>query len=124
MRLFLAFLICATLGAADSGVADITKDAELAALIAKTPGAVVVDFHSESCGPCKELTKNLVAIVAEHPGAVTVLRVDVELLPDVASAHQVESLPTVILFKDGQPVDRIDGDVLPKDKLITWILRP
>ncbi len=85
---------------------------------------MVVDFHSESCGPCKELTKSLVAIVAEHPGAVTVLRVDVEQLPDLATAHKVESLPTVILFKDGQPVDRIDGDVLPKDKLVTWILRP
>jgi thioredoxin 1 len=70
---------------------------------------VLVDFWATWCGPCKMVAPVLEEIAAERSDDLTVAKLDVDANPETARDFQVVSIPTLILFKDGQPVKRIVG---------------
>ena len=70
---------------------------------------VVVDFWAEWCGPCKMIAPILDEIGAEHGDRLRVAKLNVDDAPDVARRFQVMSIPTLIVFQDGEPAKRIVG---------------
>ncbi len=81
---------------------------------------VLVDFWAEWCGPCKALGPKLEEIAEELGAQVRVMKLDVDSNQEVAAKYSIRSIPTMILFKGGQPVDQIMGN-LPKDRLVEFI---
>jgi thioredoxin 1 len=77
--------------------------------IAGAAEAVIVDFWAEWCGPCKMIAPILDEIAAEHAGTIRVAKLNVDDNPDIARRFEVMSIPTLIVFKDGQPAKRIVG---------------
>jgi thioredoxin len=92
-------------------VEGITKltDATFDETIAASAETVVVDFWAEWCGPCKMIAPILDEIADEHPGKLTIAKLNVDENPDVARRYDVMSIPTLIVFKDGAPQKRLVG---------------
>lgn len=70
---------------------------------------VLVDFHAEWCGPCKSLGPILERLVDEYAGAFILAKIDADAEPSLVAGMGVRSLPTVVMFKDGQPADHFTG---------------
>lgn len=86
----------------------VTDDSFADAVLSSTT-PVLVDFWATWCGPCRMVAPVLEEIAAEKAGSLTVAKLDVDANPGTARDFQVVSIPTLILFKDGQPVKRIVG---------------
>ena len=80
----------------------------------------VTDFWAAWCGPCKMIAPLLEEIAEEYDGQLQVAKLDVDYNQQTAMAYGVLSIPTLILFKDGQAVERIVG-FMPKDRLMSKI---
>ena len=78
---------------------------------------VLVDFYATWCGPCQMMTPILEQVGANLRDRLQVVKIDTDKYPNLASKYQVEALPTLVLFKDGQPAERIEG-VLQAPQLI------
>lgn len=78
---------------------------------------VLVDFWAEWCGPCKMVAPIIDQIAGELAGKMKVAKLNVDESPDLAGQYNVMSIPTLIIFKNGQPVDQIVG-AMPKDRLL------
>ena len=78
---------------------------------------MIVDFWAEWCGPCKTIAPVLQEIAAEHPGKIRIAKLNVDEQPESSRRFDVMSIPTLILFKDGQPAKRLVG-ARPKGALL------
>lgn len=85
------------------------SDASFSTDVLSSNTPVLVDFWATWCGPCKMVAPVLEEIASERAGQLTVAKLDVDANPETARDFQVVSIPTMILFKDGQPVKRIVG---------------
>jgi thioredoxin len=76
---------------------------------------VLVDFYSPWCGPCQLMSQVLQQVKAQMRDRVRVLKVNTDEYREIAKEQEIYALPTLILFKQGQPVDRIEGLVSTTD---------
>ena len=81
---------------------------------------VVVDFWAEWCGPCRAIAPALEEIASELDGKVTIAKLNVAENPDIMMRYGVRSIPTLILFKNGEPTAMQVG-AMPKQRLADWI---
>jgi thioredoxin len=85
--------------------------------IANSDQPILVDFYATWCGPCQMMAKILEQVNMQLNGQVRILKIDTDRYPQIASDHQIQALPTIVLFKAGQPVDRFEG-VIPAEQLV------
>ena len=81
---------------------------------------VVVDFWAEWCGPCRMISPALEEIAGELGGKVKIAKLNIDENPNVAVRYGVRSIPTLIMFKNGEPT-AIQVGAAPKGRLADWI---
>ena len=97
-------------------VSDATFDSE----VLKATGPVVVDFWAEWCGPCRMIAPTLEEISGSLGAKVKIVKLNVDENPQTAAKYGIQSIPTLMIFKDGQLASRQIG-AAPKQKLEQWI---
>ena len=86
-------------------------------LISNAEIPLLVDFYAPWCGPCQLMAKILAQVSIELKDKVQVVKINTDNYPTLASQHQIQALPTLVVFNRGQVIDRIEG-VLPADQLL------
>ena len=99
-----------------SKVSDTDFDAE----VLKSTQPVVVDFWAEWCGPCKMIAPALEELAGAMNGKVKIVKLNVDENPATAAKYGIMSIPTLMLFKNGELASRQVG-AAPKQKLEQWI---
>jgi thioredoxin 1 len=97
-------------------VSDSTFESE----VLKATSPVVVDFWAEWCGPCRMIAPALEEIAGSLGGKVKIVKMNVDENPQTAAKYGIQSIPTLMLFKNGQMTSRQIG-AAPKQKLEQWI---
>ena len=92
-------------------------DSTFEQMVVESDKLVLVDFWAEWCGPCKMIAPILDQIAQELDGKLVIGKLDIDENQDTAMAFGVMSIPTLLLFKGGEPVDRIVG-YQPKPQLL------
>ena len=81
---------------------------------------VLVDFWAEWCGPCKMIAPVLETIADEYDGSLKITKLDVDNNPQTSMKFGVMSIPTLLLFKNGEVVEKLIG-FMPKERLLSKI---
>ena len=97
------------------------NDENLEETLSSSSVPILVDYWAEWCGPCKMVAPVLEELAQELEGKLTIGKVDVDANRDSAAKQNVMSIPTLILFKNGQPVDQRIG-ALTKNQLQEFII--
>ncbi len=100
-----------------AAVTDQNFDAEV--LDAREP--VLVDFWAEWCPPCKAMDPIMDALSVELAGKVKIVKLDVETNPSTVVRYNVRAMPTMIVFRNGEPVDQRVGAGQSRVQLVKWL---
>jgi thioredoxin 1 len=95
-------------------------DDSFAADVLGSDKPVLVDFWAEWCGPCKMIGPSLEEISNELGDRVTIAKINIDDNPDAPTKYGVRGIPTMILFKNGQPA-ATKGGAAPKSQLKAWL---
>ena len=96
------------------------SDASFESDVLKSAEPVVVDFWAEWCGPCRMIAPALEEIAGQLGDKVKILKLNVDENPNTAAKYGIMSIPTLMLFKNGQVAATKIG-ALPKSKLVEWV---
>jgi len=102
------------------GTAKSVTDASFTTDVLKSDKPVLVDFWAEWCGPCRKVSPLLEEIAGEMADQVTIVKLNIDENPETARNYRVMSVPTLTVFKNGEPVQSIAG-AKPKGELIKLI---
>lgn len=81
---------------------------------------VLVDFFATWCGPCRQMLPIVTELSEEMADKIKIVKMDVDEAPKTPENYDIQSIPTLILFKDGKVLDQKSG-AMPKSQLIDWI---
>ena len=109
-----------------AGLAQVT-DADFATEVEGASVPVLVDFWAEWCGPCRVMNPVLEELSGEYGGQMRIVKLNVDENPETAQRFRVMSIPTMLVFKDGEVVGKLVG-AMPKQRLATslneWVQAP
>jgi thioredoxin 1 len=97
------------------------SDATFQAEVLDSEKPVLVDFWADWCGPCRMIAPSVNAMAEEYENVLTVAKLDVDENPAIPGRYGIIGIPTLMLFKNGQVVERITG-ALPKDRIVAQVL--
>ena len=95
----------------------VLSDQQFEAEVIQSPTPVLVDFSADWCGPCRTLAPIIEELADEYAGRVKVAKVDIDNNRDSAAQYDIQSVPTMIIFQNGQPVKKFVG-LTPKNRIM------
>ncbi|MEG0026969.1 MAG: thioredoxin [Raoultibacter sp.] len=101
-------------------MSEVISSADFQSKVLDAQEPVLVDFFATWCGPCKMLAPTLDEVAQAVEGKAKIYKVDVDQSPDIASRYSVMSVPTLIVFKNGQPANQAVG-AQPKARLLEML---
>ena len=96
------------------------KEKEFESEVINSDKPVLIDFWAEWCGPCKEIAPIMEEIADEMQDTIKVVKINIDENPNIPNKYGIQSIPTMIIFKKGQPISTKIGAAI-KSEVKTWI---
>ncbi|CAH1180460.1 unnamed protein product [Phaedon cochleariae] len=98
----------------------VQDDKDFLEKVENSKDTIIVDFFANWCGPCKALEPRLQNIIAQRKGQISLAKVDIDDLGELAAKYQVSTIPALVVFENGKVKERLVG-LQDEDKLNLWI---
>lgn len=89
-------------------------------ILDSTEGPLLIDFYAPWCGPCQLMAPILERVSKHMQHRLKIVKINTDTYPQLASQYQIHALPTLVLFKKGQIVNRVEG-ALTAEQLLQWL---